>query len=149
MDRELATFCEARRITYTRYLDDLTFSTRQNLGDRRRRMLRDIIERHEGMAINHRKSRLHSLENGPVTITGISIQPDGRVQPSPQILESARVVFSGAIEMGRAGIALTESELGALHGYHGAIDQLTYGETVASKKLDSLYRQALAALALE
>lgn len=149
MDRELAAFCESRGITYTRYLDDLTFSTNGSLGDRRRRMLREIIERREGMKVNHQKSRLHSLEKGPVTITGISIQPDGRVQASPEVLESARVVFRGALEMGRAGIILTETEIGQLHGYHGAINQLTDGETPVVKRLNHLYLQALSALALK
>lgn len=149
MDRELAAFCDDRGIAYTRYLDDLTFSSSDSLGIKRRRALREIIERHKGMAINHQKSRLHHIHNGPVTITGVSLQPDGRIQASPEVLESARVVFSSALELGRAGLALTESEVGQLHGYHGAVNQLTHGETPAVKRLNVLYAQVLATLALK
>ena len=149
MDRELAEYCESKEVTYTRYIDDLTFSTNGTLGKKLRRNLRDIIERHGGMQVNHRKSKLHHLANGPVTITGVSIQPDGRIQPSPRVLDEALWVFDDALTLGRVGLELTHVEIGKVHGHHGAINQMTEGETPAVRKLNKTYAQALASAALK
>lgn len=63
------------QLVYTRYLDDITFSAAVPIGKKKRKAIRRIIEEN-GFGINHRKSRVQSLEKGAVTINGITIRQD-------------------------------------------------------------------------
>jgi len=88
MDIELGALCENAGVTYTRWLDDFTFSspkTERVFTDSFRKKIRDTIMRH-GVKINHQKSRVHQRVTKPVTVTGLSIYPDGRIQPCPDLL---------------------------------------------------------------
>ena len=143
MDRELSAFCKGRAIQYTRYLDDLTFSSDRVMGKKLRKKLREIIGRQSSIAINHRKNRVHSIGNGPVTITGIAIQPDGRMQPTPEFFETARDVFEGVDLLRNSDGHLSEEDEGRLHGYHGALHQMTSQETPTVREFDTLYKRAL------
>lgn len=90
MDIQLGAFCADKGFTYTRWLDDFTISSpevRGSLSESTRRLIREIIESTPGLRINHAKSRLHKKTDKPVTITGISLYPDGRIQPAPQLLD--------------------------------------------------------------
>jgi hypothetical protein len=58
---------------YSRYLDDLTFSSREPISDNIRRMIRDVIEQ-AGFTINHRKSSVLDLHKGPIVITGVGLE---------------------------------------------------------------------------
>ena len=61
------------RKRYSRYLDDLTFSSPEPITDGVRRMIRQVIEQ-AGFQVNHRKSTLLDLKRGPVVITGVGLE---------------------------------------------------------------------------
>lgn len=77
VDMPLRKFCEPRKITYTRYVDDLVFSAKHFIGSETRAKIRTIIER-SGFDVNHRKSwvRLHSMGQATVTKWGIERQTE-------------------------------------------------------------------------
>ncbi|OHB15373.1 MAG: hypothetical protein A2431_03745 [Candidatus Zambryskibacteria bacterium RIFOXYC1_FULL_39_10] len=58
---------------YTRYLDDLTFSSPEPITDSIRRSIRRVVEQ-AGFQINHRKSTVRDLKKGPVVITGVGLE---------------------------------------------------------------------------
>lgn len=125
MDFQLGAFCNENDLAYTRWLDDFTISSPAVsgvLGDATRRSIRTIIET-SGLSINHAKSRLHRRTNMPVTITGISLYPNGRIQPSPQILEKMFNDFA-TIEAELVA-ATTELEINSirarLNGWNGML----------------------------
>jgi hypothetical protein len=95
LDEQLGQYCQSENIIYTRYLDDLTFSSTKPIGKNRRRQLREIIDNYSGAVINNAKTKVHSLDYGPVTITGLSIYPNGRrIQPNPNFIAKLKDVFS-------------------------------------------------------
>lgn len=106
LDMPLRKLCERRRITYTRYVDDLVFSATFFIGQETRRQLRAIIEG-SGFAVNHRKSRLELLSMGPSSVTKVGIDRSfdldlfrGRRPPTPEsmqgesFIDRPRLVYS-------------------------------------------------------
>lgn len=143
-DQEIGELCRRSGLTYTRYIDDLTISGmrlievggyagiplggKDALGKKRRRAIRRIIEGH-GWEVNHRKSAVHDLMRGPVTITGISIYFDFmkeadecfRYQLSPPLIEKIKAVHQEMRDKLKRGEALDEEDIAKLHGYHGIV----------------------------
>ncbi|CAN5158525.1 hypothetical protein BH09PAT3_BH09PAT3_4570 [soil metagenome] len=148
LDRTLGSFCQQRGITYTRYLDDLTFSSRDKIGKNNRRHLRSMIEASPGAEINHAKSRLHHLANGPVTITGVSLYPDRHVSAPPALLEKASQTFRGIGDRALNGEFVFEDEIGQLHGYFGAVEQVSDDQAMVTHRLFREYRAALGGLGI-
>lgn len=152
MDRQIGQYCDSEGdIVYTRYLDDLTFSSKKKIGKKRRAVLRNIIESHPGMNISHPKSRVLDIKDGPITITGTSIycHADGsrRLSPSPQIMDDARLCFEAILAKISEGDDVSESDIGRLHGYHGALVQRSEGpQTERFRNALSLYQKALGKL---
>ncbi len=156
MDYELGDFCNEHGITYTRWLDDFTFSSPNAEGafaKPERRVIREIIEKH-GLPINHRKSRLHQRVDMPVTITGLSIYPDGHIQPSPALIEKMRGEFKEVND--RLAQNPSDEELlylrSILNGWNSVIELGEYSERGANRppamrKAKSTYR-ALSRIAL-
>lgn len=110
-------------VTYTRWLDDLTFSApdRHTLGERKRRTIRDIIQEVPGFDVEPRKTKRHKLGKGAVTITGLSIYPDGRLTPAPALLDKVAKEFDAAEVVLREGGELTENELNTIHGFNSIL----------------------------
>lgn len=121
LDEMIGFYCRQRGLTYTRYFDDLTISApgRETLGKQRRKWLRDIV-RNFGFEIAHHKSKLHSLENGPVTITGLSLYRSGHWKLSPGLVERVIAAFDDFETQVEAGV-VTDHHMGVLHGYHGVL----------------------------
>ena len=73
LDRELRDLCCARFVTYTRYADDMCFSSR--FGEELNKAIPEILAviRKHGFVLASRKSRRLSVKNGAVHVTGISI----------------------------------------------------------------------------
>jgi RNA-directed DNA polymerase len=71
MDKELIDFCQSHQLTYTRYADDLTFSSDISIG---RDVISEIIQliRKHDFRINKRKFRLQSSFTQQ-TVTGIVV----------------------------------------------------------------------------
>lgn len=75
IDRDMRRLLADEEITYTRYLDDLTFSSlKPDLVEKAtlRRAIRKLITPH--FAINHRKCDVCDITKRPVEITGIGIR---------------------------------------------------------------------------
>ena len=78
IDEKLRGLCENFCVTYTRYLDDLTFSSVYPIGRKKRiRFLRAI--RDPGFKTNNTKTQVHDLTVGPITINGIGIYANGKL----------------------------------------------------------------------
>lgn len=123
MDRQIQAFCKKAGLTYTRYLDDLTISAPQDrtIGAKRRAKIRDIILA-DGWRINHRKSRVHTLDRAPVTVTGISLYPDGHWKLSPKLVREIIEVYEELETKIRAKDGyLCDKDRGRLAGYHGVL----------------------------
>lgn len=78
LDRPLGLLCGKHNLTYSRYLDDLTFSSSSRIGEKKRKMIRKIVE-DAGFSVNHRKSKVHDLRKGPIEITGVGLEYGGRL----------------------------------------------------------------------
>lgn len=67
-DRKLISFCERHKLTYTRYIDDLTFSSDKDF----KSVLFEIIQiiQEDKFNINYRKT---VYANGTLTVTGIDV----------------------------------------------------------------------------
>ena len=66
---------------YTRYFDDLTFSSQSPISSEMRKKIRAIIE-NAGFRVNHRKSSVSDITKRPVVITGVGLayNPHGRAR---------------------------------------------------------------------
>jgi len=78
LDHPLGVFCHKHGITFSRYLDDLTFSCSTPIGKRKRLEIRKIILK-AGFNINHSKAKVVDLRKGPVVITGIGLNLNGKL----------------------------------------------------------------------
>lgn len=82
-DIKLAAFCKKHNITYTRYLDDLTFSSPQNFGAMIGKILAMISE--SNFVVNHRKTDYSRYQ----LITGIKVFLY-KIDGSDKIIEKAK-----------------------------------------------------------
>ncbi|MDB4992211.1 MAG: hypothetical protein JWL75_456 [Parcubacteria group bacterium] len=73
-------------LTYTRYLDDLTFSSPQPITRAMRKSIREVVVR-AGFNVNHSKSRRTDRQERSVTITGVTITRRGEVRPTTPHLD--------------------------------------------------------------
>lgn len=78
LDSHLGKVCEGMGITYTRYLDDLTFSSNKPIGRKLRKGIRMVIKK-AGFTVSENKTRVYDLTKGPVTINGIGIRINGDI----------------------------------------------------------------------
>jgi hypothetical protein len=77
VDRGLGRLCRKYGLLYTRYLDDLTFSSKSHpIGEKKRRALREIILA-QGLEINHWKCGYYDVREKPVIITGVGVRYGG------------------------------------------------------------------------
>lgn len=71
MDLELETFCEQHAIRYTRYADDMSFSSHRYFGNMTLVKIRNIIASHD-FTVNEKKLRLQSKHRQQV-VTGLTV----------------------------------------------------------------------------
>ncbi len=131
----------------TRYLDDLTVSSvsPDGLGAPVRRRIREIYTNlAPGMEVSHHKSGVRHLdsEHPAITVTGLSLCRDGRMTPSPALLDVATGVF------GEMAAKLTSGELIDLHdvslvaGYNGVLNMSGEASRSGSRRVRAMGRQA-------
>lgn len=78
LDRPLvANVAAPHELNYTRYLDDLLFSSDQPITRNKRVKIREIVES-AGFSISHHKVQLLDLSKGPASINGVGLTLDGR-----------------------------------------------------------------------
>lgn len=76
-DPELGKLCRQYGLLYTRYLDDLAFSSKSHpIGNKKRRSLREVVL-NTGLGINHRKCGYYDIKKKPVIITGVGVRYGG------------------------------------------------------------------------
>lgn len=139
-DEALDAFCASQGLTYSRWLDDITISYphekgavgQGGLGEKARRTIREIIEETPGIKIAPKKTRLHRLSQGPVTITGVSLHPSGLIQAAPHIIQNASDAFSDVHDALMGGEEMTISHLALIHGHHGALVSMSEPPYVAA-----------------
>lgn len=97
LDEPLALLCQKHGITFSRYLDDLLFSSSKvHIGKRKRKEIRKIIE-DAGFQINHRKSAIYDLRKGPAVINGIGLEFGGRIFLPRHFLKKIKGLLHRAI----------------------------------------------------
>jgi hypothetical protein len=73
LDTNVRFLCQDKRLTYTRYVDDLAISGWHYIGYFTRKKIRELIEG-AGFAVNHRKSRVQARSYGKVSITKLGLE---------------------------------------------------------------------------
>lgn len=121
IDERLIELCWQHGITYTRYLDDLTFSSDVVIGCRIRRQIRDIIVA-AGLPIQHRKCQVIDILKRPVIITGVGLDKGGRLFLPRHYLRRIRGLLHVATYRGSVPADIVEGTMGAFkaitHGQH-------------------------------
>jgi hypothetical protein len=80
LDVPLRRYCSHHNITYSRYADDLTFSTRDvRIGNKKRKHIRALVQA-AGLTVSHRKSEVVSLKRDQaIFINGIGLRYSGQM----------------------------------------------------------------------
>ncbi|TSC64328.1 MAG: Retron-type reverse transcriptase [Parcubacteria group bacterium Gr01-1014_106] len=100
LDEPLAALCEQYGLTYSRYLDDLAFSSRtESIGEKKRKKLRAVI-RTAGFSISDHKTHVMDLAKGPIIITGVGVELGGRIFLPRHYLRMIRGLIHRAMHVG-------------------------------------------------
>jgi len=92
IDQALRRKCDAFDITYTRYIDDLLFSSDHPIGKKKRQALRSLIVE-SGFIVEDRKSHVYDLSKNPVAINGITLHLYGTMSiPGPYLRKIQGVI---------------------------------------------------------
>jgi RNA-directed DNA polymerase len=70
-DRRLMRFAEEQQLTFTRYADDLTFSSNRKISDTTITAIKDIISSY-GLVVNEQKTRTFTAKGSQV-VTGLKV----------------------------------------------------------------------------
>ncbi len=89
IDRQLLEYAQKWDIRYSRYLDDLTFSSNQPIGASKRNYIRKVITS-AGFGIGHHKSQVLDLAKAPIEINGVGLSYDGRMYLPRRYLRKIR-----------------------------------------------------------
>lgn len=120
LDDHLDGWLADQGITYTRYMDDLTFSARRPITRNQRRHIREVLAE-AGFEESHHKTKVGlDITKGPIEITGVMIDADGRIFPSKR----KRTRATGMIAAALAG----KVSLSVAHGHVGACYQALEGD---------------------
>lgn len=127
IDRELRELCEQYGITYSRYIDDLTFSSVDPIGLKKRRKLREVLTK-AGFRISDSKARVYDLRKNPVEINGVGVCLNGRIYLPRHSLNHIRGLIHTAIHKG--GIPSSK-----VHGKMGLLKAMTKPEKANATEL--------------
>ena len=120
IDQKLRVLCEELGLTYTRYVDNLMFSSQQIITAETRRRLREVLT-DAGFRINDKKAKVFDLRKGPVVVNGIGIAFDGKTFLPRNTLCSLRGMIHCSIRDSE-----TRRELSSyIHGWMGLFKQMT------------------------
>ena len=74
IDNRIANFCKQRKMVYTRYMDDITISSKKPITEEMQKTIRDIVFQ-EKFTLNESKTKIFDIENEKqCKITGIIIK---------------------------------------------------------------------------
>jgi hypothetical protein len=74
IDEPLRELCRDSGMTYSRYFDDLVFSSREPVDKAKKQAILKIIREKGGFEISHKKVRHLDLAKGPIMLNGYSIE---------------------------------------------------------------------------
>ena len=133
LDWELQGYTDTRGITYTRYLDDLTFSRpdnrfpiRDTITAPERADIRTIIE-HNGLTLNPAKTRVSDVHDAPVIITGLQLDKNGQWHIKDKAAREARAKLLAQHDM-FTGTLLQKQVRDLAAGYKGMVDAAEHGK---------------------
>lgn len=109
MDAALKYFCEERQINFTRYADDLSFSSNEPFSDDLIQELIQLISSH-GFEVNPKKLRLKS-SNRKQTVTGLTV--NNKVNIDRKLLKKIRAMSHDLSVNGLASAAQKHFKLAA------------------------------------
>jgi RNA-directed DNA polymerase len=109
MDAALKYFCEERQINFTRYADDLSFSSNESFSDDLIQELIQLISSH-GFEVNPKKLRLKS-SNRKQTVTGLTV--NNKVNIDRKLLKKIRAMSHDLSVNGLASAAQKHFKLAA------------------------------------
>jgi Reverse transcriptase (RNA-dependent DNA polymerase) len=101
LDYEIYQYCNGKgqsdklqkKIRFTRWIDDYTFSAPDiGLGHGLKNHIDEMLGNY-GLTLNQTKNQFRSLDRGPVTITGMSMHPDGHFQLSHELAALYEVIM--------------------------------------------------------
>lgn len=99
LDQRLMELCKRYSLVYTRYLDDITLSSKAPIGKKKRQAIYRTI-REAGLVIHEQKTQLHDLRRGPIKITGFMLNYDRRITLPRGYLSKVRGYIHLAIKNG-------------------------------------------------
>ena len=108
-DGLLGELCAKLNITYTRYMDDLVFSSRRPVSRTARRQIQAII-RSTGLETSNAKTEIRDLKKEPVMINGIQVRWGGRLSLSQSYMKKLLSI----IHLARAGRLPLEKKPGSI-----------------------------------
>lgn len=116
IDTELEELLNHYGLTYSRYLDDLTFSSREPITPGVRRQIREVLDG-AGFKVSHSKARVHDLKrNGCLNINGIGLAHGGRLFVPRPYLRKIRGLLHLATTRGTIRQEVMAGYLGVFYG---------------------------------
>ena len=138
IDQLLGDLCQQYGLIYTRYLDDLTFSSSGDpIGKRKRRTIRGIFGA-AGFTVNHQKSGVFDLAKGPIVINGVGLELGGRLYLPRHFLRKIRGLLNLAW---KSPSSVDPDLIYGLMGVFWAIAHLRRSFTTTERKLFELYQR--------
>jgi hypothetical protein len=135
LDRPLRILAEMYGLRYSRYLDDLLFSSvRTRIGERKRARIRRVVE-NSGHELAVHKTHVCDLKKGPVLICGIRVHKGGHLG-LPQHFARR---FRGALRLGMRVDGSISANV--INGMWSVVQEITRGRepTKTEWKLIELY----------
>lgn len=111
LDRDLQALCEQYGLTFTRYVDDITISSPEPIGKRKRRAIRDLIEKN-GFPLNHAKTKVCDLQKESIVICGVGLRWKGRVFLPRNYLRKLRGIMHRAVRKGDISLSVITGMMG-------------------------------------
>jgi hypothetical protein len=102
LDVRLRGICDVYNITYTRYVDDLMFSSQNQITEPVRKLIRETMES-AGFVINDKKAHVYDLRLGPIQVNGVGITYEGKMFLPRKTLTKLR----GMIHCARRGMPVS------------------------------------------
>jgi len=140
IDKEMGALCRELGITYSRYLDDLTFSSKNLIRKDERKKIREIILKSD-LVINHSKAQVLDLKKGPIRIHGINLYQDSSISLPRDFMTSLR----GQLFCALKGRDINPDKINGMMGVFKSVVKRKYKPETATEKtimrLYSAYRQ--------
>jgi len=136
IDSKLRGLCRMYGITYTRYLDDLVFSSEVPIGKKKRRALRNIVEA-AGFRVSDKKAETIDLRKGPATVNGVGITLEGRLFLPRHMLDHVRGLLHVALTKGAIKPSVIHGKMGLL----SSVLRFNTERTESEKQILVMYRE--------